>query len=124
MHFTGQPGSIEIDEIFFKGPALRDDFSFPIEHQARAIKHETVVAAYLIDEHHRNFMLARDAGQHVSAHFSFSDPERRGGDVQHKIAARLNQRFHGIDGVQTFVPKSLVVPGVFANGQRHAMAAE
>jgi hypothetical protein len=38
--------------------------------------------------------------------------------------AGADEFFYGIDGVETFTPEELVVPGVLADGQRHLLAAK
>ena len=41
-----------------------------------------------------------------------------------KLPPAVNQCFDGIEGVQTLIPEMLVVPGVFANRERHLLAAK
>jgi hypothetical protein len=98
--------------------------AFTIQHHARAVEHETVVSPDLIDEHDWNLVLAGNAGEHLTSELAFADPERRGGNIQHEVAASPNQRIYWIDGVQRPGPKALVIPCVFANCKRHAIAAE
>ena len=65
-----------------------------------------------------------DGGQHLAAKFALAHPEWRGGNVEHEVAAGLNQRLDRIDRVEALVPEVLVVPGVLADGERHLLAAE
>ena len=58
------------------------------------------------------------------AQLALADPEGRGRNVKHKVPARAHESFDGIERVQPFVPELLVVPGIFADGKRHAVAAE
>ena len=43
---------------------------------------------------------------------------------KNEISASPYQRLHWIEAVKSLVPEMFVVPGVFADGQRHAVAAE
>ena len=124
MHFARQTLRIEIDQVFFERAPLRDHIAFPIEHQAGAIEHQTVIPANLVDENDGHFMLSGDAGQHVPAQLALADPEGRSRNVQHEIPASLDQRLHGIYGIEALHPELLVVPGILADGERHAIAAE
>ena len=124
VHVAGQSLGIEIDEIFFAGAALGDDFAFCVQHQAGAVEDQAVISANLIHHHDRHFVLAGDVGQHVAPKFALANPEGRGGDVQHEVAAGAYQRIHGINRVERLGPEALVVPGVLADGQRHAVATK
>src|SRR5437667_3959550 len=90
---------IEIDEILFEGSPLGDDLTFRVQHQAGAIKEQAVVSPDLIYHRDRHLVLAGDAGQHVAAKFTFSNPEGRSGDIQHKVAACADQAFDRIERV-------------------------
>src|SRR5580704_7816191 len=124
VDFAGQVLRVEVDEIFFEGATLGDHLSFTIKHQAGTVEHETVVASDLVDENHWNLVLARNAGQHVAAKFALANPERRGGNIENEVPACPNEGFDRIDRIHLFGPETFVVPGIFANGQRHAIATE
>ena len=124
MEIAREGFRLEADQVFFKGTTLRDDFSFGVENDAGSVEDQAVVAADLIHHRNRNLVLARDRGQHVAAHFAFADPERRRGNVQNNVAARAYQRVDRIHRVQAFGPEELIVPGIFADGKRHAASAE
>ncbi len=124
VQVASQGLGIEVDQVFFEGTALRDDVAFRVENDAGAVKDQAVVASDLIDQRDRNFMMARDGGQHVAAQFALADPKGRRGNVEHEVPTGSDQRLDGIGRVQALGPEQLVVPCVFADGERHAVAAE
>ncbi len=60
VHLPGQGLRVEDNEILFERTPLCDDLSFAIENKARPVEEQAVVAAHLIHEYHRNFVLTGD----------------------------------------------------------------
>src|SRR5947199_5255142 len=116
--------AVEIDNVFFNGFALRDHISRGIYNNARSVENQAVISSDLVHHYDRNFVILGNGGQHVAAKFPLAEPERRRGDIEHEIAARLDQSFNGIKCIKALVPEMFIVPGVFANGERHLFAAE
>ena len=64
------------------------------------------------------------ADEHVASKFALAKGERRRRDIQQDLAACADQVFYRIDAVQAAVPEVLVVPGVFADGERARGASQ
>src|SRR5262249_15769405 len=89
-----------------------------------AVEDQTVIAANLIHHDHRTTKIGCDVLKHLATQLNFADMKWRCRNIQHQVTAGANQLFHGINAVQTLVPEVLVVPGVFANGQRDSATVE
>ena len=115
---------LEEDEVFFEGAGLGDHRTIRSEHQAGAIEDKLVVPADLIHQHNRRLVMLGDGLQHLQAQLALAHPKRRGRDIQHEVGAAAHQLFHRIHAIKPPVPELLVVPSVFADGERHLPAAE
>ena len=93
-------------------------------YQARPVEDKAVISADLIHHGYGHVMIPCDRRQHVTPQLSLAEPERRSGNVQHKISAGSNQFLHRIDSVKPPVPETLVVPRILANRQSHLLAAK
>ena len=91
VNFAGELVGVEVDQIFFEGLALGDDFAGIIQHEAGAVKDQAVIAADLVDHDDRHLVVTGDGGQHLAAEFALAHPKGRGGNVEHEVAAGLNQ---------------------------------
>ena len=92
VHLAGQLVGIEVNQVFFKRLALRDHLAGGIQNQAGTVKHQVVIAADLIDHGDRDLVLPGDRGQHLAAQLTLAQPERGRGNIQHEVAAGLDQR--------------------------------
>ena len=105
-----------------------EEFAVRADGEAGAVEDERVVAADLVDHDDRNAVALGDGGEHVEADLALVAPVGRGGDVDDKRAGAFASLAHefvdGIDGVEARGPEGLVVPGVFADGEGDAFAAE
>ena len=124
VDFSRELVRVEINYVFFKRLSARDHFSGCVQYEARSVKYQAVVASHLIHHCYRNFMMAGNCGQHLVTQLALAQPERRSGDVEQEISARVDQGFHRVEGIKPLVPELLVVPGIFADGQRHLLAAK
>ena len=115
---------IDEDEIFLERPGLGDELAGGIQCKAGAIKDETVIASNLVDQQNRKTVLAGDAGQHRPAQLTLAHMERRGGNVEDKLAAGTHQFLDWIGAVETAAPEGFVIPCIFADGERHGLAVE
>src|SRR5262249_34445436 len=63
-------------------------------------------------------------GQHLTTELALIHPVRRSGNIQDEITAFADERFDWIKAVKPPVPEMLVIPCVFADGQRHLVSTE
>ena len=99
-----------------------------VERDAGAVKQQAVVAAHLVHHHNRPCVAARDGGQHGLARGALAAPEGRSGDIQDQVRDTLrggpHQLFHRIHVIPPRLPETLVVPRVFADRNRDALARD
>ena len=92
--------------------------------EAGSVEDKAVVATNLVHHGDGNAVVASDRGKHVAAKFALAAGEGRGRNIQQDLAACADQVFDRIDAVEAAVPEILVVPGIFANGERARSAIQ
>ena len=124
MDLTPQIIRVEVHDIFLKRFPLCHDLSGRIQNHTGAIEYQAVVAPNLVHHDHRHLVMLGDGGQHPSPKLALPNPEGRCRNVEDEISTRPDQFLNRIEGVEPLVPEVLVVPGIFADGERHLLAAK
>ncbi len=123
MNIAGQGFGVKEDQVFFKRLCLGNNLSVRAKRHAGTVKNQAVIAANLIHQHHGNLVIAGDGLQHLPAQLPLAQMIGRSGNIQHKIAARVQQIVHRINTVKPAMPEMFVIPGIFANGKRNLLSA-
>ncbi len=115
---------IDHNQILFERGSLRNQLAVRVEGQRGAVEDQAVVAAHLVAHQHRNSVAPGNRRQHLAAHGPLAVPERRRREVDMHGRVLAHQLFHRIDFVEPPLPEVLVVPGVFADGDRQPHAVQ
>ncbi len=124
MQISGKFFRVKVNQVFLERFPARDHLAIRPNYQARSIEQQTVVPANLVHHRHGNPLIFCNRRQHVMSQLPLPKPEWRSRNIEHEIAARSYQFFDRIDAIKPPVPETLVVPGVFANGQSHLLVTQ
>ena len=118
MNVSGESAGVKADHVFCEGGGLRQHFPVRTKGKAGSVKHEAVVAADLVHHGYGHTVVSSNGGEHVTTKFSLAKSEGRSRNIQQDLAACSDEISDRIDAVEAAIPEILVVPGVFANGER------
>ncbi len=108
---------VDLDRFdkFLERRRLQNNIALRIGDQTRAVEDDAVVAADEIDENDRHFRQPGAVRNHLAAQFYFAFVIRRSVDRDDYFRALLNDFFGRVVVVKPVLPKSFIVPEIFAD---------
>ena len=115
---AGQLPGVHQHQIFFERSRARDHFTLRIHREAGSVEKQLIVPAHLVHVYDRHAKMARGGGEDLGPLRALAHVIRRRVDADQDARSGRGQFLHRIAAVAPALPILLVVPDVFANGQR------
>ncbi len=125
---------VEEDKVFGEGGGLGDEAAVGAEGERGAVEDERIVSADLVAHGDDGVVALGEGAEHLAADGSLALPEGGGGDVEDDAGLGalgpivegpgLHEALDRVDRVKAAGPETLIIPGVFTNGDGEGLAVE